>query len=300
MPFSLAARAFEMIVQATSISPFWNQLVKSGSSPSSGSFAFSFSKNAQARRHVVRDACHGAAARDLGRREEADAVVVDRDPTLEFLVDHDLPAVGRAVRERLVAIGQHVDVGVGVDQRPAVETDGPGERQQPLEIGQARQVLADATQRRLGRIGRRVPVDVDRRHAALIDRRPDLGPDLVVLGQVGAHRDAGRLGERLRHALIQTLDPDAAPGPHDQLVRLVLGERAPVFQDVGRRERRCGHAAGTPEEAPPCEGDFLLAHGCSPLLPHRSLSLGKIIRSCGRQVRPTRSPAAAIARVPRS
>jgi hypothetical protein len=47
MPFCLAARAFEMIVQATSISPFWNQLVKSGSSPSRGSFAFSFSKNAQ-------------------------------------------------------------------------------------------------------------------------------------------------------------------------------------------------------------------------------------------------------------
>ena len=43
MPFCRAARAFTEMVQATSISPFWNQVVKSASSPSSGSFALSFS-----------------------------------------------------------------------------------------------------------------------------------------------------------------------------------------------------------------------------------------------------------------
>jgi hypothetical protein len=128
---------------------------------------------------------------------EADAVVVDRDPALELRVDHDLPAVGRAVRKGLVAIGQHIDVGVGVDQRPAVQARRLGKRQEAVQVGEVAQVLGHAAQGGFGGVGGRVPVDVDRRHPALVDRRPDLGPDLIVLGEVVAHGDAGRLAERL-------------------------------------------------------------------------------------------------------
>ena len=48
MPFCLAARALLRIVQATSISPFWNQVVKSGSSPSSGACSLSLARKSQA------------------------------------------------------------------------------------------------------------------------------------------------------------------------------------------------------------------------------------------------------------
>jgi hypothetical protein len=48
MPFCFAARALERMVQATSISPFWNQAVKSGSSPRSGCCSLSWRMKSQA------------------------------------------------------------------------------------------------------------------------------------------------------------------------------------------------------------------------------------------------------------
>ncbi len=82
-------------------------------------------------------------------------------------------------------------------------------------------------------------------HAALRHGRPDLGLDLVVLGQVVADGDARHLGEAVGDAGLQAVDPAAAPGAHDDLRRLFRLLRE------GARMPRAERPAAPPSAAAP-------------------------------------------------
>ena len=102
--------------------------------------------------------------------------------------------------------------------------------------------------------------------AALVDGGPDARLQLVVLGQVGANGDARGLGEGLRHALVERLRPDAAPGADNELGGLVLGEGR-LAPDPGRADGSTAERCGL--QQPPAADDqagFFAFSRCPPLL----------------------------------
>ncbi len=102
------------------------------------------------RLHVARNVLELAAAGDLCGEVEADPVVIQCDPALELGGEQILPGFWRAVREGRRAIGEHVDITVGVDDRIAVEADRLCEIRGVLEVRQVGQVFGHAAQSGLG------------------------------------------------------------------------------------------------------------------------------------------------------
>ena len=124
MPFFLASRALVEMVQAASISPFWNQVVKSGILAQERLLRLQLRDELPGGLHVARNVLELAAARNLRREVHADTVVVEGDAALELRIEQVLPRLGRAVGEGLGPVGQHIDIAIGVDDREAFETDG--------------------------------------------------------------------------------------------------------------------------------------------------------------------------------
>ena len=87
MPLLRASRALDEMVQATSISPFWNQAVKSGSSPRSGACALSLVNQSHAGCMLSGMSAIVPPPAITAGAVHADAVIVERDPALELRVE---------------------------------------------------------------------------------------------------------------------------------------------------------------------------------------------------------------------
>ncbi len=207
---------------------------------------------------------------------EADAIVIKRDAALELRIKQGVPRLRRAIREGFRPISQHIDIAICVDDRIAVETNRLGKIGGVLEVRQVRKVFRHAAQCRFGRIGGRIPVEVDRRNTLLRDRSPELRLDFVVFGQVVADGNAGLGGKRIGHASFQRIHPAAAPGAHDQFLRLCrfFGKGA---RKAERRRAGCsGKSARALQEAAAVEDQkrlLQIVHFVSPVEFPRNVSV---------------------------
>ena len=239
MPFFLASRALVEIVQAASISPFWNQVGEVGILAQQRLLLLDFRDEIPSRLHVAGDVFQLAAAGDLSRKMKADAVIVERNAALELRVEQVLPGLRCTVWEGRGPIRQNVDVAVRVDDRIAVKADRLCKIRCILEVRQVGQILCHPAQCRLGGVGRGIPIDVDRRDAPLRHGRPDFRLDFVVLRQVVTDSDTGCLGEAVRHAGLEAVHPASAPGTHDDFGRLFRLLREGAAETEGG-QARCG------------------------------------------------------------